>query len=114
MLAKMLTFTLWIGKPRKKIKKKSGGRKLMLEFGCGGTKSGVDVNHSDFDGRAFWGGNFVPGSPDTDENGHGTIIAGIAAGTSFGVAKKANIISVKVGTTLSFHSCMLTFVFHSA
>jgi hypothetical protein len=71
--------------------------------------SGVDVNHIDFEGRAFWGGNFVPGSPDTDENGHGTIIAGIAAGTSYGVAKKANIISVKVRSH-TFLSCMLTFM----
>ncbi|KAI8084565.1 peptidase S8/S53 domain-containing protein [Halteromyces radiatus] len=57
--------------------------------------SGVDVHHSDFDGRAIWGANFVSGSPDVDENGHGTIIAGIAAGKHYGVAKKANIISVK-------------------
>ncbi|KAI8327734.1 peptidase S8/S53 domain-containing protein [Chlamydoabsidia padenii] len=57
--------------------------------------SGVDISNSDFEGRAIWGGNFVPGSPDNDENGHGTIIAGIAAGTSYGVAKQANIISVK-------------------
>ncbi|CAO3642925.1 unnamed protein product [Cunninghamella blakesleeana] len=57
--------------------------------------SGVNINHPDFEGRAEWGANFVKGSPDEDENGHGTIVAGIAAGKSVGVAKKANIISVK-------------------
>lgn len=60
------------------------------------------MNHTDFNGRAVWGGNFVPGSPDVDENGHGTILAGIAAGTEYGVAKEANIIAVKV----SSHRCM--------
>ncbi|KAI9299942.1 peptidase S8/S53 domain-containing protein, partial [Cunninghamella echinulata] len=57
--------------------------------------SGVDINNPDFEGRAEWGANFVKGSPDLDEAGHGTLVAGIAAGASVGVAKKANIISVK-------------------
>ncbi|SAM02893.1 hypothetical protein [Absidia glauca] len=81
----------WVKQKQRKTVGRKLGRKLMLVW----DGSGVDVNHIDFEGRAFWGGNFVPGSPDTDENGHGTIIAGIAAGTSYGVAKKANIISVK-------------------
>ncbi|KAG6872047.1 hypothetical protein C0995_013599 [Termitomyces sp. Mi166 len=56
---------------------------------------GVYVNHTDFGGRARWGKTFG-GYPDIDDNGHGTHCAGIAAGNTYGVAKHANIIAVKV------------------
>ena len=36
------------------------------------------------------------GSPDEDDNGHGSHVAGTVAGAFSGVAKKANIIAVKV------------------
>ncbi|KAA8574697.1 hypothetical protein EYC84_003947 [Monilinia fructicola] len=39
---------------------------------------------------------FVPGSPDTDENGHGTHCAGTVGGKSYGVAKAARLVGVKV------------------
>lgn len=32
---------------------------------------------------------------DNDDNGHGTFVAGVCCGTDHGVAKKANIVSVK-------------------
>ncbi|KAG6861434.1 hypothetical protein C0995_000274 [Termitomyces sp. Mi166 len=57
--------------------------------------SGVYLDHTDFDGRARWGATVV-GKPGVDDNGHGTFCAGAAAGTTYGVAKKANIIAVKV------------------
>lgn len=58
--------------------------------------SGVNINHVDLGGRAQWGVNTVQGSRDADINGHGTMVAGVVAGTEFGVAKRARIIAVKV------------------
>ncbi|PFH47212.1 hypothetical protein AMATHDRAFT_152700 [Amanita thiersii Skay4041] len=57
--------------------------------------SGVDIYIVDFGGRARWGATFG-GYPSADGNGHGTHCSGTAAGTRFGVAKKANLIAVKV------------------
>ncbi|KXN67964.1 putative subtilisin-like protease precursor [Conidiobolus coronatus NRRL 28638] len=57
--------------------------------------TGVNISHDDFGGRATWGTNTAGGS-DTDAHGHGTHCAGTIAGTTYGVAKKANIIAVKV------------------
>ncbi|KAF9288481.1 hypothetical protein BGZ68_000186 [Mortierella alpina] len=58
--------------------------------------TGVYTAHSDFGGRATWGANFISGSANTDENGHGTHVAGTIGGTKYGVAKKVSIVGVKV------------------
>ncbi|KAG0331960.1 hypothetical protein BG004_001443 [Podila humilis] len=58
--------------------------------------TGVYIGHSDFGGRATWGANFITGSPNTDQNGHGTHVAGTIGGTKYGVAKKVSIVGVKV------------------
>ncbi|EME79398.1 uncharacterized protein MYCFIDRAFT_35047 [Pseudocercospora fijiensis CIRAD86] len=58
--------------------------------------TGVYTQHSEFGGRATMGANFVSGESATDGNGHGTHCAGTVAGSTYGVAKKANIIGVKV------------------
>ncbi|KAF9359133.1 hypothetical protein BGX26_000077 [Mortierella sp. AD094] len=58
--------------------------------------TGVYAEHSDFGGRAKFGANFVDGSEDTDENGHGTHVSGTIGGTKYGVAKKVSIVGVKV------------------
>jgi oryzin len=58
--------------------------------------TGVYAAHSQFGGRASMGANFVSGSANTDENGHGTHCSGTIAGSTYGVAKAARIVGVKV------------------
>ncbi|KAF7761567.1 hypothetical protein Agabi119p4_9559 [Agaricus bisporus var. burnettii] len=57
--------------------------------------TGIFIEHTEFGGRATWGATFGP-YPDADGNGHGTHIAGTAAGRQFGVSKSANLVAVKV------------------
>lgn len=59
--------------------------------------TGVRVTHSDFEGRATSGFDAVDNDDDADDgNGHGTHVAGTIAGAEHGVAKKANIVAVRV------------------
>ncbi|KAF9938959.1 hypothetical protein BGZ75_000995 [Mortierella antarctica] len=58
--------------------------------------TGINAAHPDFNGRASLGLNLVVGSPNTDENGHGTYVAGILGGLKHGVAKKVTLVGVKV------------------
>ncbi|KAL8921795.1 MAG: hypothetical protein Q9208_005552 [Pyrenodesmia sp. 3 TL-2023] len=58
--------------------------------------TGTNYKHVDFEGRAKWGKTIPSGDVDEDGNGHGTHCSGTIAGKKYGVAKKANVIAVKV------------------
>ncbi|ODQ65889.1 subtilisin-like protein, partial [Nadsonia fulvescens var. elongata DSM 6958] len=64
--------------------------------------TGIYLEHSEFDpGRVTWGTTFVSTNPDErdseqDLNGHGTHVAGIFGGKTYGIAKMSSIIAVKV------------------
>jgi hypothetical protein len=58
--------------------------------------TGIRVTHSEYQGRATFGANFVPNAPDTDDNGHGSHVAGTIGGRTFGVAKQVDLVGVKV------------------
>ena len=75
------------------------GRFVTNSTGAGVTifvvDTGVDVTHPDFGGRATVGTDTIDDNA-TDCDGHGTVVAGIAASTTYGVAKQASVKSVKV------------------
>ncbi|KAI1470931.1 subtilisin-like protein [Daldinia caldariorum] len=59
--------------------------------------SGVLTNNSEFEGRAIKGYNSWTGTESFDDHfGHGTHVAGTIASKTYGVAKKATVVDVKV------------------
>ena len=59
--------------------------------------TGIRVSHTEFEDRAFLGINaFFLNANSWDDEGHGTHVAGTIAGKTFGVAKRANVVAVKV------------------
>ncbi|MFF3806763.1 S8 family peptidase [Streptomyces sp. NPDC002032] len=59
--------------------------------------TGIDFTHSEFGGRAVRGFDAIgDGRSGADCNGHGTHVAGTVGGTTYGVARKASLVSVRV------------------
>lgn len=58
--------------------------------------TGILTSHPDFGGRATFGASFTGESGQGDNNGHGTHVAGTIGSNTFGVAKKVNLIAVRV------------------
>lgn len=58
--------------------------------------TGINIEHTEFEGRAFWGKTIPLNDVDEDGNGHGSHCAGTIASRKYGVAKGAHVIAVKV------------------
>ncbi|GAA2551607.1 hypothetical protein GCM10010435_22240 [Winogradskya consettensis] len=59
--------------------------------------TGITITHQDFGGRASYGYDAVDGdNVAQDGNGHGTFVAGVAVGSTYGIAKSANVVGVRV------------------
>ena len=58
--------------------------------------TGIRFSHSQFGGRASSGTDKIDGGSADDCNGHGTHVAGTAAGSTYGVAKGAALVAVRV------------------
>lgn len=59
--------------------------------------TGVRIGHKEFGGRASYGYDFVDKDKKAQDGfGHGTHVAGTVAGATYGVAKKAKVVAVRV------------------
>ncbi|TQV96426.1 oryzin precursor [Cordyceps javanica] len=57
--------------------------------------TGIRASHVEFEGRAVFAANFAD-NVNTDENGHGSHVAGTIGSATYGVAKKVQLRGVKV------------------
>ncbi|MFK0235761.1 S8 family peptidase [Streptomyces vinaceus] len=84
-----------------RVNGKGDGQFTVAGNGAGVTAyildTGIDYTHDEFGGRATFGFDAMgDGRNGLDCNGHGTHVAGTVAGKTYGVARKANLVSVRV------------------
>jgi subtilisin family serine protease len=59
--------------------------------------TGIRITHNEFSGRASYGYDFYNNDPIADDCwGHGTHVAGTAVGETYGVAKDADVVALRV------------------
>ena len=58
--------------------------------------TGIRFDHQEFGGRAVSGFDAIDGGTADDCNGHGTHVAGTVGGTTYGIAKQATLVGVRV------------------
>lgn len=56
--------------------------------------TGIDLEHTDFEGRATFVATFVD-DIEIDDHGHGSHVAGTIGGRTYGVAKQASLFAIK-------------------
>ncbi|KAJ9074870.1 proteinase B [Entomophthora muscae] len=78
-------------KPEQKYIYESAGEGVTVYI----VDSGINITHPDFEGRASHGKTFY-GDDDLDWTGHGTFVAGLVGSKTFGTAKKAKLVAVKI------------------
>lgn len=83
---------LTLGTFNKYVYEEAGGEGVVAYV----IDTGINTRHEDFEGRASWGVTIPKGDTDTDSHGHGTHCAGTIGSKTYGVAKKAEIVAVKV------------------
>lgn len=96
-----------------RLHQQTSNRRLDYHFAPMDTGEGVDIyildtginyNHDEFEGRAKFGGydpvdsyhDDEPPQRGSDCQGHGTHVSSLAGGKTYGVARKANLFSVRV------------------
>jgi hypothetical protein len=59
--------------------------------------SGINFTHTEFGGRASTGTDIMtPGGTAVDCHGHGSTVSGVVGGSTYGIAKKAKLVAVRI------------------